>query len=244
MKAFGKAQAFAWGIILVAMTVLSVRGHGAEPTRTLRITPRSTNAPRVLVFKETSEVRTGLLLPAPQTIDQAPKNAGPPAQLTAAEASEALAAAGISITPAMLGSKKPFTLTPATPRLVNLARIQFMNVFQGAMGGDGNNPGGFYHFLGPQQQGGERSVDLYVPPSALTIGKSYLVDFAVACGESATWRVYMPKGGQEIKLQSGSQHVPVLVSWQGTASSLSFHMTLSNSSAPWTFYSATVTELP
>lgn len=244
MKALGRAQAFAWGIVLAGVTMVFVEGYGAEPTRALRITTRSASAPRVLVFKGAPEERTGLLVPAPPISDQAPKNAAPPAQLSATEASEALAAAGISITPAMLGSKKPFTLTPASPRLANLAHIQFMNVFQGALGGGGNNPGGFYHFLGPQQQGGERSVELYVPPSALIVGKSYLVDFAVSCGEPATWRVYMPKGGQEIKLQPGSQHVPVLVSWQGTASSLSFHLTLSNFSAPWTFYSATVTELP
>jgi hypothetical protein len=139
----------------------------------------------------------------------------------------------------MLGSKKPFTLTPASPRLANQARIQFMKAYQGAF--SANNPGGFYHFLSPEPGG---DLSLYVPPSAVVVGKSYLVDFAVYCGESATWRVYMPKGGQEITLQPGSQHLPVLVAWQGTKTSLSFSLTLSNLTAPWTFYSATVTELP
>lgn len=243
MKALGKAQAFAWGIVLVGVTVFFVEGHATEPTRTLRITTRSTSIPRVLVFKGTSQESAGQLMPMPQTSDQTPKNVAPPAQLSPADASEALVAAGISITPAMLGSKKPFTLTPGSPRLANRAHIQFMNVYQGVVGPGGNNTGGFYSFLGPNG-GGAGNVDLYVFPSALIVGKSYLVDFAVSCSEPATWRVYMPKGGQEIKLQSGSQHVPVLVSWQGTTSSLSFHLTLSNLSAPWTFYSATVTELP
>jgi hypothetical protein len=239
MKALGRAQTFAWGIALVGVTAFFVEGHGAEPTRALRMTPRSTTIPRVVVFKGTSQA--GELMPAPQISDQAPKNAAPPAQLSPAEGSEALAATGISITPAMLGSKKPFTLTPASPRLTNRAHIQFENVSQGVVGPSGNSQSGFYHF---SHQGGPGSVDLYVFPSALVVGKSYLVDFAVYCGEPATWRVYMPKGGQETQLQPGSQHVPVLVSWQGTASSLSFHLTLSNLNAPWTFYSATVTELP
>jgi hypothetical protein len=243
MEALGKAQTFAWGILLVGVTVWFAEGHATEPTRTLKTTTRSTSAPRVVVFKGTSQDGAGQLMPTAQTTDQAPKSATPPAQLSAAEASEALASAGISITPAMLGSKKPFTLTPASPRLANQAHIDFMNAYQGAVGGGANNEGGFYHFLGPQT-GGTRYVDLYVPPSALIVGKSYLVDFAVYCGEPATWRVYMPKGGQEIQLQPGSQHVPVLVAWQGTKSSLSFHLTLSNFNAPWTFYSATVTELP
>jgi len=241
MKALGKAQTFACGIVLVGVTVFFVEGHGGEPTRTPRITTRSTSIPRVLVFKGTPQERAGQLMPTPQISDQAPKNAAPPAQLSPAEASEALAAAGIPITPAMLGSKKPFTLTPGSPRLANRAHISFMNVFQGALGGGGNNQGGFYHFLGPHE-GGIRCVELHVFPSALIVGKSYLVDFAVYCAEPASWRVYMPGGGQEMKLQPGSQHVPVLVSWQGTTSS--FHLTLSNLSAPWTFYSATVTELP
>ncbi len=239
MKTLGKAQAFAWGIVLVGVTVFFVEGHGAEPTRTPKITARSTSIPRVLVFKGTSQERAGQLMPTLQTSDQTPKIAAAPAQLSAAEVSEALAAAGVSMQPAMLGSKKPFTLTPASPRLANGAYISFMNVFQGALGG--NNQDGFYHFLGPQ--GGIRCVELYVSPSALIVGKSYLVDFAVSCGEPASWRVYMPGGGQELKLQPGSQHVPVLVSWQGPAHS-SFHLNLSNLSSPWTFYSATVTELP
>jgi|GEM_PF-2815076 len=240
MGALGKAQTFAWGIALVGVTVLSVDGHGAEPTRTPRITTRSASVTRVLVFKGTAQEKAGQLLPTPQSSDQAPQNAAPPPQLSPAEASGALAAAGISITPAMLGTKKPFTLTPASPRLANGAHISFMNVFQGSLWG--NNQGGFYNFLGPQG-GAERCVELYVPPSALIIGKSYLVDFAVYCGEPVSWRVYMPGGGQEMKLQPGGQHLPVLVSWQGPAHS-SFHLTLSNFYAPWTFYSATVTELP
>ena len=151
-----------------------------------------------------------------------------------------LASAGISITPAMLGSKKPFTLTPASPRLANQARIGFTNVYYGACT-SAKNEGGFYQFLGPEPGG---DIELYVPPSALIVGRSYLVDFAVYCSEAATWRVYMPKGGQQITLQPGSQHLPVIVAWQGTKSSLSFHLTLSNFNAPWIFYSATVTELP
>jgi len=242
MKALERAQTFAWGIAFVGVTVFFLEGYGAEPTRTPMVTPRSAVTPRVLVFKGTE--RAGQLMAAPQTSDQAPKNAAPPAQLSAAEASEMLAAAGISITPAMLGSKKPFTLTPASPRLVNGARISFENVSQGVVGPSGNSQGGFYRFSGPQQYE-QRSVDLYVPPSALIVGRSYLVDFAVSCNELATWRVYMPKGGQQITLPSGSQHVPVIVTWQGQPISLSFHLTLSNMGGPpWTFYSATVTELP
>jgi hypothetical protein len=239
MKALGKAQTFAWGILLVGVTAFFAEGHATETTGTPKITTRSTSAPRVVVFKGTSEGGAAQLVPRAQPPDQAPKNATPPAQLSAAEASDMLASAGISITPAMLGSKKPFTLTPASPRLANQARIQFMKAYQGAFSTD--NPGGFYHFLSPDP-GGE--VSLYVPPSALVVGKSYLVDFAVYCGENANWRVYMPKGGQYISLQPGSQHLPVIVAWQGTKSSLSFSLTLSNLNAPWTFYSATVTELP
>jgi hypothetical protein len=238
MKVLGKAQMFAWGIVLAAVTLVFVESQGAEPTRALKLTTSSTSMPRVLVFKGISQA--GQLAPMPQTPDLASKNAAPPAELSAAEASEALAAAGISITPAMLGSKKPFTLTPASPRLAGRAHIQFMNVSQGVLGG--NSQGGFYYFSSPHE-GGVRNVDLYVFPSALIVGKSYLVDFAVSCSEPASWRVYVPGGGQEINLQSGSQHIPVLVTWQGAATS-SFHLTLSNLSAPWTFYSATVTELP
>ena len=242
MNALGKGQTFAWGMVLVGATVFLVQGLGAEPTRTSRLLTRSTSVPRVLVFNGTSQGGAGQLMPKPQTSDPAPRTAAPPAQLSVAEASEMLATAGVSITPAMLGSKTPFTLTPGSPRLANRAHIQFMNAYQGVVGPSGNSPGGFYFFLGPNETAG--NVDLYVFPSALTVGKSYLVDFAVSCDKPATWRVYMPKGGQEIKLPSGSQHVPVIVSWQGTQQSLAFHLTLSNLSDRWTFYSATVTELP
>src|SRR5580765_2479632 len=98
---FGKALTFAWGIVLVGATVFFVEGNGAEPTR--RITPRSTVTPRVLVFKGTPQEGAGQLMPTPQISDQAPKGAVAPAQLSAAEASEMIAAAGVKITPAMLG---------------------------------------------------------------------------------------------------------------------------------------------
>jgi hypothetical protein len=239
---FGKVQTFAWGIVLVGATVLFVEGNGAEPTRTPRIMARSTVTPRVLVFKGTSQGGAGQLMPARQTPDQAPKDVAPPPQLTAAEASEMIAAAGVKITPAMLGSKKPFTLTPATPRSANLASIGFTNVSQGVVGPSGNSQSGFYRLLGPQE-GGEHSVELYVPKTALTVGKSYLVDFAVSCDQLATWRVYMPKQGQQTQLPPGSQHLAAIITWEGPAYS-AFHLTLSNFTAAWTFYSATVTELP
>jgi hypothetical protein len=238
----GKALTFALGIALVGATVLFVEGNGSEPTRTPRIMARSTVTPRVIVFKGTSQEGAGQLMPAPQISDQAPKGAVAPAQLSAAEASEMLAATGIKITPAMLGSRKPFTLTPATPRSANLATIGFTNVSQGVVGPSGNSQTGFYRLLGPQA-GGEHYVELYVPKTALTVGKSYLVDFAVSCDQLATWRVYMPKQGQQIQLPPGSQHLAVIITWEGPAHS-AFHLTLSNFNAAWTFYSATVTELP
>jgi hypothetical protein len=244
MKVLGKAEMLVLGITLLGVTVPSAESFGTEPTRTATITTRPTGSPRVLVFKGTPQERAGQLKPAPQASEQEPKNAAPPAQLTAAEASEMIAAAGISIQPAMLGSKKPFTLTPASPRLTNGVFIQFMNVFQATLGPYGASPGGTYYFSGPHE-GWTREILLGVPPSALTVGKTYLVDFAVYCQEVATWRVYVAGAGQEIKLQPGSQHIPVLVSWQGTTSGIkSFHLNLYNISSPWRFYSATVTELP
>jgi hypothetical protein len=243
MKMLGKAEALVLGITLLGVTVLSAESFGTEPT-TGRITTRSTGVPHVLVFKGTPQERAGQLKPTPQASEQEPKNAAPPAQLSAAEASEMIAAAGISIQPAMLGSKKPFTLTPASPRLTNGAYIQFMNVFQSTLGPSGAGQGGTYYFSGPHE-GWSREVLLYVSPSALIVGKTYLVDFAVYCEEPATWRVYVAGAGQEIKLQPGSQHLPVLVSWQGTTGGIkSFHMSLINVTSPWRFYSATVTELP
>jgi hypothetical protein len=241
MKMLGKAEALVLGITLLGVTVLSAESFGTEPT-TSRITTRSTSIPHALVFKGTPQERAGQLKPTPQASVQEPKNAAPPAQLSAAEASEMIAAAGISIQPAMLGSKKPFTLTPASPRLTNGAFIQFMNVHQATLGPNGASPGGTYYFSAGEDWG---DLLLGVPPSALIVGKSYLVDFAVYCEEYATWRVYVAGAGQETKLQPGSQHVPVIVSWQGTTSGIkSFHMSLMNMSAPWRFYSATVTELP
>jgi hypothetical protein len=242
MKMLGKAEALVLGITLLGVTVLSAESFGTEPA-TARITTRSTGTPHVLVFKGTPQERAGQLKPTPQASVQEPKNAAPPPQLSAAEASEMIAAAGISIQPAMLGSKKPFTLNPASPRLTNGALIQFMNVSQSTLGPSGASPGGTYYFSGPGEGWGD--LVLSVPPSALTVGKSYLVDFALYCEAYGTWRVYMHGGGQEIKLQPGSQHLPVIVSWQGTTTGIqSFHMTLMNMSAPWRFYSATVTELP
>jgi hypothetical protein len=242
MKMLGKAEALVLGITMLGVTVLSAESFGTEPT-TARITTRSTGIPRVLVFKGTPQERAGQLKPTPQASVQEPKNAAPPAQLSAAEASEMIAAAGISIQPAMLGSKKPFTLNPASPRLTNGALIQFMNARQSTLGLSGASPGGTYYFSGPGEGWGD--LVLGVPPSALIVGKSYLVDFAVYCEAYATWRVYMHGGGQEIKLQPGSQHLPVLVSWQGTTTGIqSFSLTLMNMTAPWRFYSATVTELP
>ena len=107
MKAPGKAQTFAWGIVLAAVAVCFVEGQGAEPTRTPRITARSTSRPRVLVCKGTSPERAGQLVPTPQTSDLAVQSAAPPAQLSAADASEALAAAGVSITPPCWARRNP-----------------------------------------------------------------------------------------------------------------------------------------
>jgi hypothetical protein len=244
MNVPGRSEMLVLGIALLGVIGLSAESFGTEPTRTATITTRSTGSPRILVFKGTPQERAAQLQLTPQASEQEPKNVPPPPQLTAAEASDMIAAAGISIQPAMLGSKKPFTLSPASPRSTNGAFIQFMGVFSATLGPTGASPGGTYYFSGPQE-GWTREVQLHVPPSALIVGKTYLVDFAVYCQEPATWRVYVAGASQETKLQPGSQHLPVLVSWQGTTAGIkSFSLNLINVSSAWRFYSATVTELP
>jgi len=238
MKALGRAQVLALGMAFLGVATFCVESQATEPTRSLRLPTRATQSSttRVMVFKGNSQDQ---LLPAPAPSDPAPANAAPPSQLSLQEVSDALASAGVSIQPTMLSTKKPFTLTPATPRLANGAQLQFMGVYQGNSGPSGPSQNGAYYF---QNTGGVRDVQLYVPPSALVVGKTYLVDFAIHCAQAATWRVYVSGGGQEMKLQAGAQHIPVLVTWMGPSAN-AFNPTLMNLGAAWTFYSAKVTEL-